>query len=144
MFSLDPATVGADGYREIFQAGEVFQGSRSSIDSIPTTCFHADGRNVDNDCVGFDRPRAVGRTVRRAGAWPRRVHPPRVRSVPLAAVTIGGVHNVFSKWGLEGGVGGGVTFHATPAQLQPDYGAHPASFQLFFRLRGSARIMKMP
>jgi len=26
MFSLDPATVGADGYREIFQAGEAFDG----------------------------------------------------------------------------------------------------------------------
>src|SRR6185369_17061605 len=26
MLSLDPATVGADGYRELFQAGEVFEG----------------------------------------------------------------------------------------------------------------------
>jgi hypothetical protein len=33
MLSLEPATLGEDGYREIFQAGETFNGSRSSIDS---------------------------------------------------------------------------------------------------------------
>ena len=37
--------------------------------------------------------------------------------------------------GLEGGFGGGVTFHFPPAALEPDYGPHPVSFQIFFRLR---------
>ena len=65
-------------------------------------------------------------------------------SAVLAAFSVGGVHDVFSQLGVEGGVGAGVTFHATPAELQPDYGAHPVSFQVFFRVRGSARIMNMP
>ena len=37
MFSLDPATLDKQGYREIFQVGETFKGSRSSTISIPTT-----------------------------------------------------------------------------------------------------------
>ena len=63
---------------------------------------------------------------------------------PLTAFAIGAVHNVFRGSGLEGGFGGGVTFHAPPAQLQPDYGAHPVSFQIFFRLRRAAQIMGPP
>ena len=46
--------------------------------------------------------------------------------------------------GLEGGIGGGVTFHFPAAELEPDYGPHPVSFQIFFRLRRAAPIMKMP
>jgi hypothetical protein len=63
---------------------------------------------------------------------------------PLTAFSIGAVHNVFSGSGLEGGVGGGVTFNATPAELEPEYGPHPVSFQVFFRLRHAARIMGQP
>jgi hypothetical protein len=37
MLSLEPATLGKDGYREIFQVGERSTISRSSIASIRTT-----------------------------------------------------------------------------------------------------------
>jgi hypothetical protein len=59
-------------------------------------------------------------------------------------LTVGGVRNVFTGSGLVGGFGGGVTFHFPPAELEPDYGPHPVSFQIFFRLRRAAPIMKMP
>ena len=65
-------------------------------------------------------------------------------SSPLTALTVGGVRNVFTGSGLVGGFGGGVTFHFPPAELEPDYGPHPVSFQIFFRLRRAAPIMKMP
>ena len=65
-------------------------------------------------------------------------------SIPLTALSVGGVSNVFTGSGLEGGFGGGVTCHFPPAALEPDYGPHPVSFQIFFRLRRSAPIMKMP
>jgi len=31
-----------------------------------------------------------------------------------------------------------VTFYRTPDALQPEYGAHPVSFHIFFRLRPPA------
>ena len=37
MLSLDPATVGTQGYSQIFQVGETFNGNRSSIISTRTT-----------------------------------------------------------------------------------------------------------
>ncbi len=37
MLSLEPATLGKDGYREIFQVGETLDDRRSSIASIRTT-----------------------------------------------------------------------------------------------------------
>ena len=63
---------------------------------------------------------------------------------PLTTFTVGGVRNVFTGSGLAGGFGGGVTFHFPPAELEPDYGPHPVSFQVFFRLRRAAPMMKMP
>ena len=65
-------------------------------------------------------------------------------AVPVTAFTVGAVRNVLSGYGLEGGIGGGVTFHFPAAELEPDYGPHPVSFQIFFRLRRAAPIMKMP
>ena len=65
-------------------------------------------------------------------------------ATPLTSFSIGAVHNVVSGSGLEGGIGGGVTFSAPPAELEPDYGPHPVSFQVFFRLRHAAQIMGQP
>jgi len=65
-------------------------------------------------------------------------------TTPVTAFTVGAVRNVLAGAGLEGGLGGGVTFHFPPAALEPDYGAHPVSFQIFFRLRRAGQIMNMP
>jgi hypothetical protein len=54
---------------------------------------------------------------------------------PLFALTVGGVRDVVSWRGFEGGVGADVTFYGVPAALQPAYSAHPVSFHVFFRLR---------
>ena len=56
----------------------------------------------------------------------------------LGAFTFGGVRDVLRRRGFEGGFGGAVTFYAVPDLLKPAYGAHPVSFQLFFRLRPPA------
>ena len=65
-------------------------------------------------------------------------------TTPVTAFTVGAVRNVLAGAGLEGGLGGGVTLHFPPAALEPDYGAHPVSFQIFFRLRRAGQIMYMP
>ncbi len=63
---------------------------------------------------------------------------------PLWAATVGAVHDVFRGPRLDGGIGGGVTVHLTPTALEAEYGPHPVSFQIFFRLRAGARIMGHP
>jgi len=59
----------------------------------------------------------------------------------VGAFTLGGVRDVVRWHGFEGGVGAALTFYAVPQVLQATHGAHPASFQLFFRLRPPAGAM---
>ena len=59
----------------------------------------------------------------------------------VAALTVGGVRDVWFWHGFEGGVGGDVTFYGVPAALQPAYSSSPVSFHLFFRLRPPAGHM---
>jgi len=61
----------------------------------------------------------------------------------IAQFEVGGVRDILSRRGFEGGVGGGVTFYATPSQLSPSYGAHPMSWQVFFRLRAAKHMVNM-
>ena len=67
----------------------------------------------------------------------------------LGAFTIGGLRDVLRWRGFEGGLGASVTFYAVPEPLEATHGSHPASFQLFFRLRppagssGRMRNMRM-
>jgi hypothetical protein len=53
----------------------------------------------------------------------------------VTALTFGGVRDVLTWRGFEGGVGSGVTFYRTPDALKATHGDHPISFQVFFRLR---------
>jgi hypothetical protein len=59
----------------------------------------------------------------------------------VLALTIGGVHDVLSVRGFEGGIGADVTFYGVPATLQPMYSMHPVSVHVFFRLRPPAGSM---
>ncbi len=53
----------------------------------------------------------------------------------VAAFTVGAVRDV-SRWhGFEGGLGAAVTFYAVPAVFEATHGAHPASFQVYLRIR---------
>ena len=72
----------------------------------------------------------------------------RVVESPLAdikdtvlAVTIGGVRDVLSWRGFEGGLGAGATFYGVPDTLQAMYSKRPVSFHVFFRLRPPAGAM---
>ncbi len=60
---------------------------------------------------------------------------------PIHALTIGGVRDVIEAFGVEGGFGADVTWHGVPNDLRSAYGAHPASFHLFFRVRPKAGAM---
>jgi hypothetical protein len=53
----------------------------------------------------------------------------------LAAFTAGAARDLVNWHGAEGAVGVQLTLHATPRSLRTTYGEHPASFQIFFRLR---------
>jgi hypothetical protein len=59
----------------------------------------------------------------------------------ILAITLGGIRDVVSWRGFEGGLGGGLTFYGVPDVLKTAYGNHPVSFQLFFRLRPPAGSM---
>jgi hypothetical protein len=54
---------------------------------------------------------------------------------PVFAFTLGGVRDVWSWRGFEGGIGGDVTFYGVPEPLRTAYSSRPVSFHLFFRLR---------
>lgn len=56
----------------------------------------------------------------------------------VGAFTLGAVRDVLRGRGFEGGLGGAVTFYAVPDLLTATHGAHPVSFQLYFRLRPPA------
>ncbi len=63
---------------------------------------------------------------------------------PVPAVTIGGVRDLAPRlwWrGFAGGVGAQMTIYGVPEALTASHGAHPVSFQVFFRLRPPAGTM---
>jgi hypothetical protein len=62
-------------------------------------------------------------------------------SSPVLAVTVGGVRDIVSWRGFEGGIGADVSFYGVPDALQPMYAAHPVSFHVFFRMRPPAGTM---
>ena len=66
-----------------------------------------------------------------------------IAEVAVTAFTVGGVRDILSGHGFESGVGAAVTLYATPALLDPSYGSHPASFQVFFRLRRAEHMVNM-
>jgi hypothetical protein len=53
----------------------------------------------------------------------------------VSVLTVGGVRDILSWRGVEGGIGADVSLYAVPDALQPVYSAHPVSFHVFFRLR---------
>ena len=57
------------------------------------------------------------------------------------AFTAGGVRDILTWGGFEGGLGADVTLHGVPDALRPMYSAHPVSFHVFFRLRPPAGSM---
>jgi hypothetical protein len=61
----------------------------------------------------------------------------------IAQFEVGGVRDILSRRGFEGGVGAGITFYATPSSLTSSYGAHPMSWQVFFRLRRAEHMVNM-
>lgn len=64
-----------------------------------------------------------------------------LRRDAVGAFTLGGVRDVFTSHGFEGGLGAAVTFYAVPDVLTATHGRHPVSFQVFFRLRPPAGKM---
>jgi hypothetical protein len=67
-----------------------------------------------------------------------------IAETTIGAFTVGAVRDILSRHGFESGIGAALTFYATPALLDPSYGAHPVSFQVFFRLRPSQHMVNMP
>lgn len=66
-----------------------------------------------------------------------------IADVTVGAFTVGGVRDILSRRGFEGGVGAALTVYATSDLLTPSYGAHPMSWQVFFRLRRSEHMVNM-
>ncbi|MGE5246497.1 MAG: hypothetical protein ACM3SQ_19905 [Betaproteobacteria bacterium] len=61
----------------------------------------------------------------------------------VGAFTLGGVRDLAPWRGFEGGVGAALTFYAVPDVFEPTHGAHPVSFQIFFRLRPPSATGRM-
>lgn len=53
----------------------------------------------------------------------------------VAAITVGGARRLLTWRGFEGALGAQLTFYGVPEPLKVTHGAHPVSFQAFFRLR---------
>jgi hypothetical protein len=68
---------------------------------------------------------------------------PHIVSVTAGVFTIGGVRDILSGHGVEAGLGASLTIYAAPALLDPSYGTHPMSFQVFFRVRGAEHMVNM-
>jgi len=66
-----------------------------------------------------------------------------IADVRVTSFEIGGVRDILSGHGLEGGIGAGLTFYNTPSLLDHSYGPHPVSFQVFFRLRTAEHMVNM-
>jgi hypothetical protein len=66
-----------------------------------------------------------------------------IADVSIGAFTVGGVRDILSRHGLEGGIGAGITFYAAPELLTPSYGSRLVSWQVFFRLRPSRHMVNM-
>lgn len=61
----------------------------------------------------------------------------------LAAFTAGGSRRVLAAGGVEAAFGADLTLHRTPDAGRLEYGAHPVSFHLFFRLRPRSAMGRM-
>jgi len=66
-----------------------------------------------------------------------------IADVTIGSFTLGGVRDILTGHGFEGGVGAGITLYATSDLLTPSYGAHPWSWQVFFRLRRVEHMVNM-
>ncbi len=53
----------------------------------------------------------------------------------VGAFTMGGVRDLAEWRGFEAGLGAAVAFYAVPDALKVTHGAHPVSFQVYFRIR---------
>src|SRR5262249_55021269 len=72
---------------------------------------------VDKDELFNDQPEFEGRTFR------------------IAAYTVGYTRDIGMFHNVETGIGANFTAYAVPAAMQPFYGSHPVSVNLFARLR---------
>lgn len=59
----------------------------------------------------------------------------------VAALTLGSARRLLTWKGFEGALGAELTFYGVPEPLKATHGAHPVSFQAFFRLRLPAGTM---
>jgi hypothetical protein len=66
-----------------------------------------------------------------------------IADVTIGTFTVGGVRDILSRHGLEGGIGAGFTLDATPGLLAPSYGSRLVSWQAFFRLRAARHMVNM-
>lgn len=62
----------------------------------------------------------------------------QIESGVVTALTGGGVWNMLRAFGIEAGLGADATIHWTPESAPAEYGGHPTSFHVFFRIRPRA------
>lgn len=68
---------------------------------------------------------------------------PHIAGVAAGVFTVGAVRDILSGHGLHGGFGAAATLYVTRGLLDPFYGAHPHSIQVFFRLRRAEQMVNM-
>lgn len=86
--------------------------------------------------------------ARQAGvrAFYTRFEMSKIESGVVTAITGGVVWNLLRAFGVEGGLGADATLHWTPESARAEYGGHPKSFHVFFRIRprtSSGRMWNM-
>jgi hypothetical protein len=138
---------------------EQFEPGNAERTTVSASWTRVSGQSIDAVTAGFGANDGPELDFVRAGAFVEGAHhagahtlyarleilkiDPHIAGVAGAAFTIGGVRDILSRRGLEGGVGAALTLDVTRGLLDPFYGAHPIGVQVFFRLRGSAHMVNM-
>jgi hypothetical protein len=114
------------------------------------------GEAIDGMTAGFGRNDSTSEGVR-SGAFVEASHhvgastlfgrveilriDPHIAGVMAGSFTAGGVRDILTRRGLEGGVGAAITVTTMPGLMDPFYGAHPTGVQVFFRLRPAKHMV---
>ncbi len=112
--------------------------SGSDVAGFTSAYGRNDGDHGSEQALLVEGARQIGRR-----AFYTRFETLQIESGVVTAFTGGGVWSVLRAFGIDGGLGADITLHRTPEAARDDYGAHPVSFHVFFRVRPASAAGRM-
>jgi hypothetical protein len=112
--------------------------SAGNVAGFTTAYGRNDADHGSEQALLVEGARQVGRR-----AFYTRFETLQIESGVVTALTGGGVWDILRAFGIEGGLGADLTVHRTPEAARDEYGSHPVSFHVFFRLRPRSAAGRM-